>query len=238
MSQTPPTPPEPTGPEPSVPPTTPAPGSPEAPAAGVPTPGAPGHPVDPVAPPTPPAPPGPSTPGPSTPGGGEPEDAEGEVDRGGDGGPGGSHSDGGRDMARVYRRRRLLLGVGVVAVVGLLVGTALWLRGGRDDERSPEDTVRLFFDASMDRDCEELVDLVVERSWSQGGTVGRAEAVDQCTRDLASDVDFDAELLDVEVTAEEDDTAVVEVKYTLEGEDIDTRLDLEKEDDTWKIANT
>jgi hypothetical protein len=128
--------------------------------------------------------------------------------------------------------------VGAVAVVGLLVGGVMLLRSGRDDERSPEDTVRLFFDASMDRNCEELVDLVVERSWSQNGTVDKDTAVDQCNEDLAVDAEFEAELRDVEVTDEKDDTAVVQVQYTLEGEDVDTRLDLEKEDGDWKVTNT
>ena len=37
---------------------------------------------------------------------------------------------------------------------------------------------------------------------------------------------------------EQDDTAVVQVRYSLGGEDVDTSLDLEKEDGTWKVTNS
>lgn len=125
-----------------------------------------------------------------------------------------------------------LAGLAVVAVV--LVGGWLLLRDD-DESASPEEAVRSFFDASKEQDCDRLVELVVESSWSQNGTVSRDTAIRQCKEDLRDQPEIDATLHEVEVTSEKKDSAVVAVNYTVDDEEVDTELDLVKEDGDWKI---
>ena len=153
----------------------------------------------------------------------------------GGGDPAGRSDDTGRgDPAGRGKRLGLVLGgVGVVAV--LLAGGFLLLSGNSNDSATPEGTVRDFFEASKDQDCDRLVELVVEESWSRNGTVTRQKAIDECNAELGSGPDLEAELHDVEVTSEKGDKAVVQVNYSVVDETIDTELDLVKEDGDWKI---
>ena len=131
--------------------------------------------------------------------------------------------------------KRLGLLVGGVVVVAVLVAGGLLLFGGDDDSATPESTVRAFFQASKEQDCDRLVELVVEESWSRNGTVTREKAIDECNAELGSDAEIEAELHEVKVTSEKGDKAVVQVNYSVADEKVDTELDLVKEDGDWKI---
>lgn len=139
----------------------------------------------------------------------------------------------GNDTGRGKRRGLVLGGVAVLAV--LAVGGFLLFGGDGDESATPESTVRDFFEASKEQDCDRLVELVVEESWSRNGTVTREKAIEECNAELGSEADIEAELHEVEVTSEKGDKAIVQVNYSVADEKIDTQLDLVKEDGDWKI---
>jgi len=132
-------------------------------------------------------------------------------------------------------RSKLPLLIGGLVVLALIVAGLFLVVRDDDDGGSPEQAVRDFFDASKAKDCDRLVELVVERSWSQNGTVTREKAVEQCTDEMESGPQLDTELKSVKTTSEKDDKAVVQVSYTLDDEAVDTEIDLVKEDGDWKI---
>jgi hypothetical protein len=181
--------------------------------------GAPDVPGVPVAPDTPSLPP--STDRPASPlstGFGSPEEPFGRPPRSGGGG------------------RKVLLILGGLVVLALVVGGLLFAMGDSDDgDDSPEQAVRDFFEASEDKDCARLTELVVEKSWSQGGTVTRESAIEQCSDEMEAGPQLDTELKSVDTTSEQDDKAVVRVNYTLDDETVDTEIDLVREDGDWKI---
>jgi hypothetical protein len=76
--------------------------------------------------------------------------------------------------------RAVTVGVGVLV---LAASVGWWVRGS-PDRRSAEETVDEFFDAQRDGDCERLVRLVTESSWSDGGRWSRGEFLDHCTEAL------------------------------------------------------
>lgn len=93
----------------------------------------------------------------------------------------------GRGLTRRQRRR--------LEVVACLVASALvwqaassddaglrgvvpWLESG--DGRSPGQTVSAFFHAQAAGDCERLLDLLTEESWSDGGRLTRRQFLDRC----------------------------------------------------------
>jgi hypothetical protein len=79
--------------------------------------------------------------------------------------------------ARRYWLEVLGAGVVVLAPVG-------WWVLRSPDRRSADETVDEFFAAQRDGDCERLVGLVTESSWSNGGRWSRDEFVDHCTEAL------------------------------------------------------
>ena len=131
--------------------------------------------------------------------------------------------------------RKVLLIVGGLVVLALIVGGLLFAMGDSDSDDSPEQAVRDFFEASEDKDCARLTELVVEKSWSQGGTVTRENAIEQCSDEMEAGPPLDTELKSVDTKSEQGDKAVVSVNYTLDDETVDTEIDLVKEDGDWKI---
>ena len=150
-------------------------------------------------------------------------------------GPTGAEEPFGRPPSGGGGGRKVLLILGGLVVLALVVGGLLFAMNDSDDGGSPEQAVRDFFEASKDKDCDRLVELVVEKSWSQGGTVTREKAISQCTDEMESGPQLDTQLKDVETTSEKEDKAVVKVNYTLDDETVDTEIDLVKEDGDWKI---
>lgn len=97
--------------------------------------------------------------------------------------------------------------LGRAAVAGLaivVVSGAGWLVvDGRD--RSVDATVRAFFDARRDGDCDRLRELVSASSWSQDGRLDAAEFVDACTEAVGA---FAPALREIEVVERGDRTVV------------------------------
>lgn len=105
------------------------------------------------------------------------------------------------------RRERGALLVALLAVVAV-VTTSAWIVLGRDQERSIEATVDAFFEARHDGDCERLVGVLSEASWSEDGHLTRQQFVDQCTDVVA---DHRPALDRVEIVSETSAHAVVEI---------------------------
>ena len=80
------------------------------------------------------------------------------------------------------RRRRVVVGAGLAVVLGWWSVRAVAADG---PARTPAETVTAFFDAQRAGDCELLVDLLTESSWSQDGTLTRDGFVDACGEALA-----------------------------------------------------
>jgi hypothetical protein len=132
---------------------------------------------------------------------------------------------------------KALIGLAVVVVLG--VAAALVLGGGGGDSASgPDGAVRSFFDAAKDKDCDRMLDLVTEASWSQGGSVDKAAALDQCADSVDSSNFFpgQADITGIEVLEEADDTATVEVTTEVgDAEPVTETLSVAKEDGTWVV---
>lgn len=132
----------------------------------------------------------------------------------------------------------------VVAAAG--VGAVLLMGEG---ERSPEDTVRAFWEAERNGDCAELVDVVTERSWAVLWVEGDVE---QASRDAVVEACAEsaeaggraggaaagrrrAGLDSVVVISQGGDRAVVAVTTTVDGETSTYDIPLESEDGEWKV---
>ena len=104
----------------------------------------------------------------------------------------------------------------VVALVVLAVaaGAFFLLRDGGSDD--PAGVVRDFYAAAEDGDCERMISLVTEASWSQNGTVGRQGALDTCASEVQSEDFLPAGLRieSIEETGRTGDTAEVTVRST------------------------
>jgi len=78
----------------------------------------------------------------------------------------------------------------VAVVAAIVVAALVWQFGGAisdslpgsvsDDGRTPGQTVSGFFHAQAAGDCERLVGLLTEESWSDGGNLSRGQFLDQC----------------------------------------------------------
>lgn len=129
---------------------------------------------------------------------------------------------------------KALIAVVVLAVVG--VGAFLLLSG--DDDGDPAQAVRDFFAAAQDRDCERMISLVSEASWSQDGEITREEALDECAGEIQDEEFFptDAAITGAEVARQEGDTAQVEVTVRSASEGGSTDLiPVVKEDGRWVV---
>lgn len=99
--------------------------------------------------------------------------------------------------------------VSLVAVVGALaLGAGVWAVFVRDGGRSVEDTVEAFFEARRDGDCDRLLEVVSEASWSEDGRLSDAEFREHCADVVES---YQPKLHEADVRSETDDHAVVRV---------------------------
>jgi hypothetical protein len=129
--------------------------------------------------------------------------------------------------------------IGLAAVVVLGAAAALVFGGGGGDSASgPDGAIRSFFAAAKEKDCDRMLDLVTEASWSQGGSVDKATALDQCEASVDSPDFFpgQADITATEVLDESDDKATVEVTTEVgEAEPVTETLAVAKENDTWVV---
>jgi Domain of unknown function (DUF4878) len=134
------------------------------------------------------------------------------------------------------------VGLAVLVVLAVAGGAFLLLSG--DDDRSPEETVQLFFEAFNDEDCEGLVDVLTRDSWaflmSEDGEeppedVSRQDAIDDCQSTSDEDEPIEVTLDEVTMTSEEGDEAVAEVTSTTDGEQTTESVVLSREEGDWRI---
>lgn len=128
----------------------------------------------------------------------------------------------------------LILG-GIVALL-VVGGLALFLTRS-EDSKSPEDTVRDYFKATQDGDCDELIEMVSEDVWSQSGELDRDEALDQCKAEVRGQEDVKSKLGKVKLVSEKDDKATVQADITVDGDDLSVKIDLVKDSGDWLISN-
>jgi hypothetical protein len=126
----------------------------------------------------------------------------------------------------------------IVAVVLLIAAGGAFFLLSDDGGDDPAQAVREFFAAAEARDCERMLGLVSEASWSQNGTVDREGALETCADEVVSEEFMPAGLRieSVEVTEQSDDTAEVTVRSTSTalGEQTET-IPVVKEDGRWVL---
>jgi hypothetical protein len=135
---------------------------------------------------------------------------------------------------------KAVVAVVVLFLLVIVAGGAFFVLSDDDDgdAADPAQAVREYFDAALDRDCERLIGLVSEASWSDGGTVGREEALGQCATEVRGEDFLPAGLrVDaVEVTSQSDDTAEVAVTSTSEAQGEQTEsIALARENGRWVV---
>jgi hypothetical protein len=119
-----------------------------------------------------------------------------------------------------------------------VAGGAFLLLRGDDDGGDPEQAVREFFDAAQAGDCERMISLVSEASWSQDGSVTRDAALAECA-DQIQDEEFFPDgtaITATEVTREDGDRA--DIAVTTESESLGTQTEtipMVKEDGRWVV---
>jgi hypothetical protein len=149
----------------------------------------------------------------------------------------GSRSDSVRQAGGRGTRRLALVGLAVVAVAGVAAFVVLG-GGGGDSAAGPDGAVRSFFDAARERDCDRMLELVTEASWSQNGTIDKQVAIDQCAESVGSESFFpaQADITDTKVLDESGDGATVEVTTEMgDAEPVTETLTLVEEDGNWVI---
>lgn len=140
------------------------------------------------------------------------------------------------------RRVRVALWAGVVAIAG--VGVWSLLRPDPEPRLSVGATATAFFHAQQDGDCERLIGLVSEASWSDGGQLQRDDFLEQCAEavdgyELAVD-EIDIEIVDDEgdhvPPSEHGDRAVARVRAQVDEQGPGSHEgSLVREDGTWKV---
>jgi hypothetical protein len=101
--------------------------------------------------------------------------------------------------------------------------------------RSPEDTVRAYFQAAETNDCEALISLTTRRVWSSDGKNTREEALAECNE--GGDAEFERAQVGSMTTipGADGNTSVVTASVTVEDETRDVEFELVKEDGGWKV---
>lgn len=107
--------------------------------------------------------------------------------------------------------------------------------GGGVSGPGPEETVRAFWEAMRDGDCENVIDLMTEESWSMGGSISREDAVTSCEQSPAAAAGL--EVQEVKLTAEEQNEAAADVTFSYSGQTMTQSMGLRVEDGRWKVAN-
>jgi hypothetical protein len=133
---------------------------------------------------------------------------------------------------------KLLICGALVAVAA--VGAVVILGGGSDGDSAsgPEGAVSNFFDAAKDKDCDRMLGLVTEASWSQAGTLDKQAALDQCADSVDSSDFFpgQADITETKILDESADKATVEVTTEIgDADPITETLTVVKEDGNWVV---
>jgi hypothetical protein len=127
----------------------------------------------------------------------------------------------------------------IALVVLVIVGAgAFFLLSGDDDGGSPEQAVREFFAAAQAQDCDRLIELVTDASWSNSGEHDRDEALAACVEE-GGFFPENASLTRVDVTEQSGDTAAVEATTKIgNGDPVTETLTVVKENGRWVLDLT
>ena len=111
--------------------------------------------------------------------------------------------------------------------------------GGGDDKKDAEQTVRDFVEATRTRDADKFCDELVTQEFleqSIGATGDRAR--ESCKRELRALSGLRVNLIRIEKTVVDGDTAAVTAVINRQGQRITQKLRLKKEDGDWKLAGS
>lgn len=123
-----------------------------------------------------------------------------------------------------------------VALICLLVAVS---GCGGDDKEDAEQTVRDFVEATRERDADKFCDELVTQEFleqSIGATGDKAR--ESCKREFNSLSDLRVNLVRVEKTVVDGDSATVTATISSQGQRIKQKLRLKKEDGDWKLAGS
>jgi hypothetical protein len=132
----------------------------------------------------------------------------------------------------------LKVAIGVAVLVVAAAAAVVVLGGGGDDAVDPDSpvgVVQAFYDAAGRNDCEGMVAVLSEATWSEDGTLTREEAVTSCEDRPEDETLPEGTDLDVDLESQAGDTAIVNVSATLMGNSRSFPMTLIREDDQWKI---
>jgi hypothetical protein len=129
------------------------------------------------------------------------------------------------------------VGIGIGVLVVAAVAAVVVFGGGDDDvdPDSPVGVVQEFYDAAGRNDCEGMVAVLSEATWSEDGTLTREEAVTSCEDRPDDETLPEGTDLDVDLESQSGDTAVVNVSAGLMGDSRSFPMTLIREDGQWKI---
>ena len=123
-----------------------------------------------------------------------------------------------------------------VALICLLVAVS---GCGGDDKEDAEQTVRDFVEATRDRDGDKFCDELVTQEFleqSIGATGDKAR--ESCKREFNSLRGLRVNLVRIEKTVVDGDSATVTATINSQGQRIKQKLRLKKEDGDWKLAGS
>lgn len=100
----------------------------------------------------------------------------------------------------------------------------------------PLETARLYYKAYPDRDCDALMDILSEASWSEGGNRTFERARERC-RQMHGRVTIDSAFEPMRIMSENAERAIVEVRitHTTGGSPTMYNLSLVRQDGAWKV---
>lgn len=113
-------------------------------------------------------------------------------------------------------------------------------RSAGESDRSPEETVASYAEATIEGDCDRIEDLVTESFWTERGALTSAEAADDCREDLERDLvsPQDVTVDDVELVDENGSEAIVVVSGTDGSQDWSTEMTVVRDGGEWRVHFT
>ena len=124
-----------------------------------------------------------------------------------------------------------------IALICLLVAVSGC--GGDDDKGDAEQTVRDFVQATRERDADKFCDDLVTQEFLEQ-TIGATgdKARESCKRELKALSAIRVKLVRIEKTVVDGDSATVTAVINSQGQQIEQKLRLKKEDGDWKLAGS
>jgi hypothetical protein len=110
---------------------------------------------------------------------------------------------------------------------------------GGDDKKDAEQTVRDFVQATRERDADKFCDELVTQEFLEQ-TIGASgdKARESCKREFNSLRDLRVNLIRIDKTVVDGDSATVTATINSQGRRLKQKLRLKKEDGDWKLAGS